>query len=310
MKNNVSSPSDCEAWDTWANMALSNAFTVDLEEWFHGLTSTNPQVARWPNFESRVVPATQQLLTMLTRYNVKATFFTLGHVAEKHPALVEQIADAGHEIAVHGYYHRFVYKLSPGEFAREIEQSLEIIQKRVGKQPIGHRAPYFSINASATWAFDILRSFGFRYDSSIFPTRNPLYGYPDAPPLPHHLQNDLWEYPPSTLQLAGLRLPVSGGFYFRALPYTVVRQALRRLNAQDHPAIFYIHPWELDTGQRHNRVTPRERLTHYYGRGRLASKLDRLLTDFTFAPLGNLWALNVAERQHDSVVTTAPIVAR
>lgn len=176
-------------------MVIRNAFTIDLEEWFHGLTSTNPQVERWPTFESRVVAATERLLALLARHKVQATFFTLGHVADHHPALIEQIADAGHEIALHGYFHRFVHKLSPDDFAREIERTLEVLQPLVGTPPIGHRAPYFSIRSTMGWAFDILQRFGIRYDSSLFPMRALLYGDADAPRQPHRRPQGLWEYP-------------------------------------------------------------------------------------------------------------------
>ncbi|MCB9171533.1 MAG: DUF3473 domain-containing protein [Ardenticatenales bacterium] len=269
-------------------MVIRNAFTIDLEEWFHGLTSTNPQVERWPTFESRVVAATERLLALLARHKVQATFFTLGHVADHHPALIEQIADAGHEIALHGYFHRFVHKLSPDDFAREIERTLEVLQPLVGTPPIGHRAPYFSIRSTMGWAFDILQRFGIRYDSSLFPMRALLYGDADAPRQPHRRPQGLWEYPPSILKMGRLTLPVGGGFYFRALPYSLLRRAYQRLAQQGQPIIFYLHPWELDTGQRYPHVTPRERLTHYHGRERLAAKLERLFADFTFGPLGTL----------------------
>ena len=269
-------------------MPVQNAFTVDLEEWFQGLTSTNRQVERWAELESRVEGATQRLLDLLAALDTKATFFTLGHVADHHPALIERIAAAGHEIAVHGYYHRFVHRLTPDEFARELELTLTALHRITGEQPIGHRAPYFSIRATTLWAFDLLRDFGFQYDSSVFPTRNPLYGYPGAPRLPYRLPQGLWEFPPSTMQVSRLTLPVAGGFYFRALPYALVCRAIRQLNTAGQPAIFYVHPWELDTDQHYPHVTPRERLTHYHGRAGLHRKLHRLLNDFSFAPLRSM----------------------
>lgn len=264
---------------------VHNALTIDLEEWFHGLTSTNPLVDRWPTFESRVVGATQRLIALLARHNVQATFFTLGHVADHHPALIERIVEAGHEIAAHGYYHRFIYRMRPDEFARELECTIRALERITGEAPIGHRAPYFSVKPSTPWAFDLLREFGFRYDSSMVATRNPLYGYPGAPQLPHRLPQGLWEFPPSTVRLGPWSMPIAGGFYFRALPYSLVRGAMRRRNRAGHPVIFYLHPWELDTGQRYDRVTPRERVTHYYGRRPLMAKLERLLNDFSFLPL-------------------------
>lgn len=266
-----------------------NAFTVDLEEWFQGLTSTNPQVERWPSYESRVVPATRRLLAILSEHRVKATFFVLGYVADHHPQLIEEIAAEGHELGVHGYYHRFVFKLTPGEFKKEIDQTLQAIYRITSINPIGHRAPYFSINEKTKWAFDVLASRGFRYDSSVFPTRNMLYGYPDAPRFPYPLEGlDLVEFPATTMLFAGRKWPIAGGFYNRTMPYPLTRYGIEQVNKQGEPAIIYIHPWELDTGQNYKKVTFRERITHYFGRSGLEQKLHKLLSEFEFAPLQDL----------------------
>ncbi len=268
---------------------MKNAFTVDLEEWFQGLTSTNPLVDQWPSFESRVVPATERLLAILREHGVTATFFVLGYVADQYPALIERVAADGHEIGIHGYYHRFVYKLTPDEFAGEIDASIAALERITGKLPLGHRAPYFSVNAMTPWAFDMLASRGLRYDSSVFPTKNMLYGFPGAPRFPYWMDEyDLWQFPAATVRLLGRNVPVAGGFYTRALPYRVIRKVIGRINAQNQPAIMYIHPWELDTGQRYNKVTLRERLTHYHGRRSVERKLHRLLSDFEFVPLQTL----------------------
>ncbi|MDQ3248979.1 MAG: DUF3473 domain-containing protein [Chloroflexota bacterium] len=268
---------------------IANIFTVDLEDWFQGLTSTNPQIDRWPQLESRVVAATHHLLAVLRLYHVQATFFVLGYVADQHPALIEQICADGHEIGVHGYYHRFVSRLTPGEFTQELTQSMTAIERITGSRPAGHRAPYFSINAQTPWAFACLADMGIRYDSSVFPSRNLLYGFPGAPRFPYRVEGyDLLELPVSTLQIRDLTLPVLGGFYTRVLPYAVTRWAIRRLHAAGQPAITYIHPWELDTGQRYNAVTARERITHYHGRRSLAAKLHRLFADFRFTTMGAL----------------------
>jgi polysaccharide deacetylase family protein (PEP-CTERM system associated) len=270
-----------------------NAFTVDLEDWFQGLTSTNPQVERWPSFESRVVLVTKLLLDILRTYQVQATFFVLGYVADQHPALVEQIRAEGHEIGVHGYLHRFVNRSGPDDFARDLERSLRAVARVTGKTPLGHRAPYFSVNGGTSWAFDILQAQGLRYDSSFFPARNMLYGFPGAPRFPHRLNgHNLMEFPLSTVRLGGINWPIAGGFYLRSLPYVFVRWAISRLNRQGQPAIMYVHPWELDLGQDYNLVTPRERITHYHGRRHLAGKLHRLFKDFRFCSLGTLLELH------------------
>lgn len=273
-------------------MQLLNAFTVDLEDWFQGLTSTNPLIEHWPRFESRVVPATQRLLNILAEHQVQATFFVLGYVADQYPALIEQILAAGHELGVHGYFHRFVFHLTPAEFAQELERSLHAVERISGERPAGHRAPYFSVNARTPWLFEVLEAQGLLYDSSFFPTRNMLYGFPQAPRFPHRPAGQtLIEFPVSTVRLGGLNWPLAGGFYFRSWPYGFTRWGISRLNRQSQPAIMYIHPWELDLHQTYRQVTLRERITHYHGRRSLAGKLHRLFSDFRFGPLRSLLEL-------------------
>ena len=266
-----------------------NAFTVDLEDWFQGLTSTNPRIDQWPLFESRVVPATMRLLEILRRYRIQATFFVLGYVAERHPELIDTIQSEGHEIAVHGYWHHYVSRLTSAEFSMELARTLEAIMSITGEMPVGHRAPYFSVNQTTPWAFDVLRAHGFRYDSSIFPIRNGFYGYPGMPRFPYIAsEGGLMEFPLSTVRLGGVNWPIAGGFYLRMLPYAFVRWSIRRLNRQGHPAVLYIHPWELDLDQPLHPVTPRERITHYGGRRTLEPKLHRLFNEFSFVPLRTL----------------------
>jgi polysaccharide deacetylase family protein (PEP-CTERM system associated) len=268
---------------------VQNAFTVDLEDWFQGLTSTNAQPGRWPELESRVVPATERLLSLLREHEIRATFFVLGYVARQYPQLIESVVGDGHEIGVHGYWHRFVSRMTRDEFAAELDLALTAITAVTGTPPLGHRAPYFSINAATPWAFDVIASRGLRYDSSVFPTRNMLYGFPDAPRFPYRLEGtNLVEFPATTMRVLGRNWPVAGGFYNRALPYGIIKRGLAQVNGAGQPAVLYIHPWELDTGQVYDQVTPRERITHYHGRGRLEAKLRRLFADFQFGPLEDL----------------------
>jgi polysaccharide deacetylase family protein (PEP-CTERM system associated) len=271
-------------------MNVPNAFTVDLEDWFHGLTSANRAPERWPVLESRVVGATRSLLTLLRAYSVKATFFTLGCVAEDHPKLIEAVAADGHELAVHGHRHRFVNRLSPAEFAYELEAASAALQRITGQAPAGHRAPYFSIDGRSLWALDALSQHGFTYDSSLFPVRTTLYGYAGAERGPGRVGTGgrLAEFPVSTVCVGGRPLPFAGGFYMRTLPYPLVRWAVRRVRAEGLPVIFYLHPWELDLEQPMAAANPREQLTHYGGRRRLRSKLERLFSDFRFGPLASL----------------------
>lgn len=274
---------------------LANSFTIDLEDWFQGLTSTNARPQEWDRLEPRVEANTDRLLALMDEYQVHGTFFVLGLVAERYPDLIRRVAAAGHEIGVHGHEHLMVRRLTPERFGQELDRACDALGRLASAAPpgqerpiAGHRAPYFSINGESLWALDVLRERGFRYDSSFFPTRNMLYGYPQAPRFPHRLANGLVEFPVSTARWLGMNWPIAGGFYVRTLPYAVVRQGIRQLNRQGQPAILYVHPWELDTGQHYTQVTARERLTHYHGRGTLESKLRRLFTDFKMAPLGDL----------------------
>lgn len=269
---------------------MLNALTIDLEDWYQGLTSTGHQVSRWPEFEDRVVGATEQLLTLLDRSSVRATFFVLGYVADHFPDLVRRVADAGHEIALHGYHHRQVSRLTPQQFQADLLRGREAVET-ASRQPVrGYRAPMFSINGSASWALEMLHGLGFFYDSSVFPTRNMLYGYPEAPRFPYHPlgDNDFAEFPLSTVCLMGMNWPWAGGFYLRLLPYPLFRWGLERLNREGQPAILYLHPWELDPGQPRPNPTVRERFTHYYNLEATAERLSNLLRDFRFAPLNSL----------------------
>lgn len=269
---------------------MINALTIDLEDWYQGLTSTSQQIERWPNYEDRVVENTHKILDILAEANVKATFFTLGYVADQFPALIRRVADAGHEIALHGYYHRQVFRLTPQAFRTDLIRGREAVEEASGQKVFGHRAPMFSINRSALWAFDVLRELGFLYDSSVFPTRNMLYGYPEAPRTPYRPFKDsnFTEFPMSTVEVMGRKLPISGGFYMRFLPYAIFRQGVRLLSEEGLPLIFYLHPWEIDPDHPRPSLrwqTMRERFTHYWGLHTVEKKLKLLLQDFKFTSM-------------------------
>lgn len=270
---------------------MTNAFTIDLEDWFQGLTSTNSRPERWPDYEARLEANTDCLLALLDKHSVQATFFVLGHVADQHPDLIRRIDVAGHEIGVHGYWHTRVHRSTPEDFAAELDRAMTALEPLVSQPLLGHRAPYFSINGDSLWALRVLQGKGFRYDSSFFPTRNMLYGYPQAPRFPCRVKdgNGLMEFPISTARWLGITWPIGGGFYVRALPYAVIHAGIRQLNRQGQPAIMYMHPWELDTEQQYHKVTLRERVTHYHGRQGLTKKLERLFEDFAFSSLRELF---------------------
>jgi polysaccharide deacetylase family protein (PEP-CTERM system associated) len=269
---------------------MQNALTIDLEDWYQGLTSTSRQYDRWPVFESRISANTDRLLEILSDAGVKATFFVLGYVADHLSGLVRKVADNGHEIALHSYAHERVNLLTPDQFREDLARGLDSVQRSSGKQVLGYRAPMFSINGASTWVLEELCGMGFRYDSSIFPIRNLYYGIPGALRFPYHPfeGDDFVEFPLSTVRFLRTTWPIAGGFYGRVLPYPVMRAGIRSLNEQGHPAVIYFHPWEFDAGQRFNQVTLRERITHYHGRSGLESKFKRLLQDFQFGPLSGL----------------------
>jgi len=269
---------------------MFNALTIDLEDWYQGLTSTGKQVERWSSFEDRVVESSERLLGLLAAAGVKATFFVLGYVANQFPGLIKTIADSGHEIGLHSYYHRRVIHLSPEEFRADLTKGLSAVENSSGKKVLGYRAPMFSIDTSIRWALEILRDEGFLYDSSIFPIRNPYYGAPDAPRFPFFpfKGEHFVEFPLSTVRLLGINWPVAGGFYMRLYPYPVFKRGIKSINQEGQPAIIYLHPWDIDPGQPRPNPSLREQFTHYYNLNSAQEKFSNLLQDFKFTPLCNL----------------------
>lgn len=269
--------------------AVTNAFTVDLEDWYQGI-ELPPEA--WSGCEDRLRVGTGRLLELLARAGVRATFFVLGSVAERAPEVVREIQGAGHELGTHGCGHRFVYRLGEEEFRRDLGRSLDLIEQATGTRVVGHRAPFFSLTRETPWAFAVLAECGIRYDSSIFPVRNYRYGVPEAPRWVHRI-GEVIEFPLTTWRLLGHNLPVAGGAYFRLFPYTLTRCALRSVNGSGHPAVFYIHPWEVDPDQPRLDLPRRISLPHYRNLAQTRGRLERLLAEFTFAPMGQvlgLWA--------------------
>ncbi len=275
---------------------MKNALTFDVEEYFHAEAFARVlRPEEWPTLESRVTRSTERLLDILDRDRVRATFFVLGWVAERHPSLVREIASLGHEVACHGYGHRMIQHLTRQEFERDITRAKRTLEDVVGKPVLGYRAPTFSIMRETLWSLDVLAEAGFRYDSSIFPVVHDRYGIPDAPRFPHRLKgpsgNEIAEFPLSTLLILGRRLPVAGGGYFRLFPYEVTRRAIARINARDgQPAMVYLHPWEIDPDQPRLPVGALTRFRHLVNVGKTEARLTRLLDDFAFAPAADVLA--------------------
>lgn len=267
--------------------------SVDVEEYFHAsaLERVAPRES-WTTLPSRVVPTTHALLDLFASREVRATFFILGWVADRYPALVRDIAAAGHEVASHGYWHQIVYSLTPADFREDIRRSKQVLESLTGQAVHGYRAPSFSITKQSLWALDALLEEGYTYDASVFPVRHDRYGIPDAPRHAYRVSRPsgvLQEVPPSTIRLGGQNLAVAGGGYFRLLPYQWTRYGLARLNdTERRPAIFYLHPWEIDTEQPRLPVGLATRLRHYGNLGRTLGRLARLLDDFRFASVADV----------------------
>ncbi|MFH1023643.1 MAG: XrtA system polysaccharide deacetylase [Planctomycetota bacterium] len=280
-------------------MAVTNALTFDIEEYFHA-HNLEGVVSRgdWEGLPGRAAEHTRLILRLLREHGVRATFFVLGWVAERHPDVVREIVGEGHEVGSHGHEHRPLCRQRPGEFLRDLDRSCEAIRSAlVGSDAPrcllhGYRAPSFSITRETTWALDLLRQRGFRYDSSIFPISfHDRYGFPGAERHAHRIQEELWEFPISTLRILGKNWPVAGGGYLRLMPYGWTRWAIRRINLRGEPAVIYLHPWEFDPKQPVVRGLPAlARFRHYVNLARTESRLRRLLRDFRFAPLSEVYA--------------------
>jgi polysaccharide deacetylase family protein (PEP-CTERM system associated) len=271
---------------------ITNYLTIDVEDYFHVSAFENSiKFEEWGSFESRVVNNTRKILEILSEAGeIKATFFILGWVAEKHPEIVKEINADGHEIACHSYRHRLVYNMTPEEFMSDLSKAKKILEDIIGKKILGYRAPSYSITKRSLWAFEILEDNGFEYDSSIFPITHDRYGIPDAPRFKYDLvEHNLVEYPISTSKILGLKVPVSGGGYFRLFPYWFSRLALRKINNNENqPYMFYIHPWEIDLEQpRINGANVFSRFRHYNNLGKTAKRFKRLLRDFKFGPINH-----------------------
>jgi polysaccharide deacetylase family protein (PEP-CTERM system associated) len=273
---------------------LKNAFTIDVEDYFQ-VAALAPAVARetWITREYRCERNTDRILELLERAGVKATFFVLGWIAERSPALVKRIADAGHEVASHGWLHQCIYDQSPEEFREETTRSKWLLEDLTGTPVRGYRAASFSITRESLWALDTLLDLGFEYDSSIFPIRHDRYGIAGASRAPGPVRapsgREIVEFPMSTARWLGQSIPVSGGGYFRILPYWLTTAGLRQINAeQRQPFVFYLHPWEVDPGQPRVEVGPFSRFRHYTNLDVCEARLARLLGEFAFAPMGEV----------------------
>jgi polysaccharide deacetylase family protein (PEP-CTERM system associated) len=261
--------------------------SIDVEDYFHVSVFDGivPRV-QWASMESRVVANTSRILDLFDEYAVRSTFFVLGWVAERHPDLVKLIAGRGHEVASHGYAHRLVYDQTRDAFRQDVRRAKDLLEHASGRRVLGYRAPSYSITPRSLWALDVLLEEGYEYDSSIFPIRHDRYGIPVSDRRPYVVERPtgrLVEVPGSTTRFGPLNLPVAGGGYFRILPYWWTRWGIARVNREEHrPAVFYLHPWEIDPDQPRLSAGRLSRFRHYRNLAQTEGRLRQLLTDFRF----------------------------
>ena len=276
--------------------SIENAITVDVEDYFQVAAfkdAIDPQ--SWERQPSRVVANTERVLEVFAEAGVQGTFFTLGWVAERYPSLVRDIQAAGHEVACHGYSHQLIYDQDPAVFREETLRAKAVLEDAIGQPVKGYRAASYSITRRSLWALDTLVEAGFEYDSSIFPVHHDNYGIPDSPRHPYFLQTpnggQLLEFPITTSRIAGVKLPVAGGGYFRLFPYWLTRMGLQRVNeTEGRPFVFYLHPWEVDPQQPRIEASLLSRFRHYNNLDKCESRLRRLLGDFRFTRMDEVLA--------------------
>lgn len=277
----------------FTDAAVMNAMSVDVEDYFHVsvFDGTVPRSA-WAEMESRVCANTARLLDTFDEFGVRSTFFVLGWEAERHPQLVRDIVARGHEIASHGYGHRLVYDQTPAAFREDVRRAKRLLEDCSGCDVGGYRAPSFSVTARSLWAIEVLIEEGHWYDASVFPTRHDRYGIPGSPRHSYSIQRGagaLIEMPGSTVRIGPVNLPIAGGGYFRLLPYAWARWGISRLNRlEKQPAVFYVHPWEIDPDQPRLPASWLGRFRHYRNLHKTESRLRALLTDFRFGTVASL----------------------
>lgn len=275
---------------------IANAMSIDVEDWFQvAAFDRHIDRSQWDSLECRVERNLERILALLDRYDAKATFFTLGWIAERYPAIIRAIVAGGHELASHGYGHQRVSDLTPEGFREDLMRARVALEDIGGVAVHGYRAPSFSIGRDNLWAHDVLAETGHRYSSSVYPIAHDHYGMPEAPRFAWRTQAGIVEIPPSSLRMLGRNLPASGGGYFRLLPYSVSRWSLRRINRLDgQPAIFYFHPWEVDPGQpRVAHAGAKSKFRHYLNLHRTEQRLARLLNDFRWQRVDRVFAEHI-----------------
>jgi len=289
-----------------------NAITVDVEDWVQSVFDPNLGLT------DRFVQNTQRILELFDAQKIRATFFVLGLAAEKSPQLVREIHNAGHEIQCHGYGHRLIFNQTPQQFREDVTRSKKLLEDITGQPIRGYRAPAFSITEKTLWALDVLVDCGFEYDSSIFPMKMKRYGMDGVPTYPHRLKTpsgrEIVEIPVATCRWLGRNWPIGGGGYFRLLPYPILQRGIQRINRSGQPATIYMHPYEFaakELSELPLRIPLKQKLHQGLGRQGFATKIEKLLSDFHFAPIQSmidaqadlpLFNLELDESRHPSAI--------
>ena len=278
---------------------IHNAMTIDVEDYFQVSAFENhiPR-SRWEEMPCRVEGNLDVILGLMAEHEVHGTFFTLGWIAQRYPALVRRIVASGHEVASHGYAHGRASEQSREEFSADVRSAKKVLEDIAGVRVSGYRAPSFSIGAMNLWALDCLAEEGYTYSSSIYPIRHDHYGMPEAPRFPHRpaSPNGVLEIPVTTLRVWNRNWPAGGGGYFRLLPYAVSRACLRRVNRRDgKPCVFYFHPWEIDPEQPRQRgIGIKTRFRHYVNLSRMRSRIEQLMRDFRWDRMDRIFLEGIA----------------
>lgn len=283
---------------------ITNIISIDVEDWYHSSLDIfrDTNVAHGSKPDASVVDNTLKTLDLLSETGNKATFFVLGTVAQHYPDVVREILNKGHEVATHGYSHQLIYNMIPETFEEDVKISLDYLAKAGCTKILGYRAPYWSITKKSLWALDVLKNLGLKYDSSIFPIKRGLYGIPSAKTYPNKIIDGFWEFPPATIKVLGINLPIAGGGYLRMVPYWLIALAIRKY-AEQQAKTFYFHPYELDPTDieiKHkvkSFISAAYRLQQIVGRRSNPDKIRRLLSEFKFTSIkGNLSNLGEIQR--------------
>ena len=279
------------------NTFISNALTIDVEDYFQVSAFSNIiNKKNWDEKECRIEKNIDNIISILDLKKIKATFFTLGWIAERYPSMIKKILMEGHDLASHGYAHEKVSEISKSDFYQDVTRAKGILEDIGGKQINGYRAPSFSIAEKNFWAMEILSETGHRYSSSIYPVKHDHYGSPNAPRFPYKVFSELLEVPPTTVKLFGRNFPASGGGYFRLLPYSISKKMLDHVNSSENkPVVFYFHPWEIDSHQpKISNLSIKTRFRHYKNIEKMEEKIKKLVEDFHWDRMDNIFLKKIS----------------